>query len=292
MKKNSPQKILHLSDWLSTEQSVLNSHLITIGDDIYHDHEFYEIVYLLNGSIEQTVNDKPFPLVAGDVIFLRPEDKHYFLRNETNKQIAHRDLLFKSDFFENVCNFLGEDFLRAYLGSPMPVKIRLPLEKIAIFEEKVSNYYRLPNAQDKMLFAKFFLIELLNIYQEGTQNDIIYNEKYPGWLNQLLQKMNMVEYYKDGLPVILSFFNYEKSYMCHTFKKYLNITMTDYLNNLRLNYAANQLHFTSNSILSIAYESGFSSIAYFCRLFKKRFGCSPSVYRKKIRSSKSGKNPE
>ena len=289
MKKNSSSDVLHLSDWFSTEDSVFNSHLVTLGDDIYHEHEFYEIVYLLNGSLDQMVNDKPFPLVAGDLFFLRPDDKHYFLRDETNKQIAHRDLFFKRDFFENVCNFLDEDFLKTYLDSPMPVKIRLPLEKIALFEEEVPNYYRLSNAQDKRLFAKFFLIELLSIYQKGTQNDTIYNEKYPGWLNQLLQKMNMVEYYKDGLPVILSFFNYERSYMCHTFKKYMNMTMTDYLNNLRLTYAANQLHFTSNSILSISYESGFSSVAYFCRLFKTRFGCSPSAYRKKIRTTKNEK---
>ena len=280
MIKDPLKKTLHLTDWSSTEYNVFNSHLVTLGDDVYHDHEFYEIVYLLNGTLKQICNGQPLDLTAGDIFFLRPNDTHCFLRDETNTKIAHRDLFFRLDFFENVCNFLDKDFLNEYKNSPMPVKIHLPIEKLVVFEKKTEKYYQLPSEQ-KTLYAKFFLIELLSLYnteKNASENQNV--EKYPGWLNQLLQKMNMVEYYKDGLPVILSFFDLERSYMCHAFKKYLHMTMTDYLNNLRLEYAANQLLLTSNSVLDIAIEAGFSSLSYFSGLFKKRFGYSPSIYRK------------
>ncbi len=281
MKNIDFNKILQYEDTNSTVYSVFNSQYVTFGDDVYHSHALYEIVYLLNGSIKHFLNEQPFDLMAGDILFLRPEDKHCYLRDESNTTIAHRDLFFRLDFFEEVCQFLGKDYLENYKKDPMPLKIHLPLDRLIALEKKVERYYKIPSIKEKKLYAKFFLIELLGIRMESFTPSNIQNEKYPGWLNALLQRMHIVEYYKLGLPVILSFFNLERSYMCRTFKKYMHVTMTDYLNNLRLDYTASQLLLTPNSILNIAFESGFSSVAYFSRLFKKRFGCSPSEYRKK-----------
>ena len=106
------------------------------------------------------------------------------------------------------------------------------------------------------------------------------NNDYPDWLNRLLEKMSMREYYKMGLPTILSFFDYDQSYMCRVFKQYMGVTMTEYLNSLRLQYAYNQLKLTNRTVLSICQETGFSSISYFNKLFKKEFGKTPKSCRK------------
>ena len=273
----------------NSEDSFFSTECISFADNKRHRHSIYMISYLLNGSISHVVNEQPFDLVAGDIVFFRPKDTHYYLRSETSTKspATHRDMFFRLDFFEEICNFLDDGFLASYEEDPMPLKLHLPLERLADFEKKVKTYFNLPTIQEKKLHAKFFLIELLSLRRQNALSETVQNEKFPDWLNSLLQRMNIVKYFKEGLPELISYYNLDRSYMCRTFKKYMNMTMTDYLNEMRLKYASNQLLLTSNSILNIAFESGFSSVAYFSRLFKKRFGCSPSEYRKKANSNES-----
>ena len=71
--------------------------------------------------------------------------------------------------------------------------------------------------------------------------------------------------------------NYFSSYFSQT----MDCTVFEYLNRIRLRKASTLLVTTSNSILSIAMESGFENISYFNRVFKKAFGVSPGTYRKR-----------
>ena len=53
-----------------------------------------------------------------------------------------------------------------------------------------------------------------------------------------------------------------------------------HLNRVRLERAAELLKRTSMTVLAVALECGFQNISYFNRLFRERFGCTPSEYRK------------
>ena len=64
-------------------------------------------------------------------------------------------------------------------------------------------------------------------------------------------------------------------------KKYYNITVTEYINSLRLNYAANLLVNTNYSLTDIYLECGFSNQTYFSTCFKRTYGMTPTAYRKK-----------
>jgi len=49
----------------------------------------------------------------------------------------------------------------------------------------------------------------------------------------------------------------------------------------RLNAAAEALHTTDETVLTIASRCGFENLSYFNRAFKKHFGMTPREYRKK-----------
>lgn len=278
-KKRLLSKVSHLKDWMSTEYSPVNTHLIAIGDDVYHDHDFYEIVYVVDGQIEHIVNGEEMDLKTGDILFLRPFDKHIFLRTENNK-CSHRDVVISFNFFRDFCSFLSADFFEKYNAPSLPVKQSLPQSKITELEDDIARYSAIlkKDTEAKQITAKFLLSKLLSIYSQHTVEKL--NNDYPDWLNRLLEKMSMREYYKMGLPTILSFFDYDQSYMCRVFKQYMGVTMTEYLNSLRLQYAFNQLKLTNRTVLSICQETGFSSISYFNKLFKKEFGKTPKSCRK------------
>lgn len=63
-------------------------------------------------------------------------------------------------------------------------------------------------------------------------------------------------------------------------------TVSDYIIELRLGYAARQLVDTSTSIAEICYDCGFNNISNFNRIFKKKKGCSPSTFRENYHKSK------
>lgn len=63
-------------------------------------------------------------------------------------------------------------------------------------------------------------------------------------------------------------------------------TVSDYIIELRLGYAARQLVDSSTSIAEICYDCGFNNISNFNRIFKKKKGCSPSTFRENYHKSK------
>lgn len=54
----------------------------------------------------------------------------------------------------------------------------------------------------------------------------------------------------------------------------------DYVIHFRLKQAAHLLDTTENSISSIAQNTGFNNVGYFCRKFKDVYKLTPSQYRK------------
>ena len=57
-------------------------------------------------------------------------------------------------------------------------------------------------------------------------------------------------------------------------------SFTQYLKNYRLDTAAERVRNESAKISEIAVECGFGNLSYFSRSFCKRFGMSPSEYRR------------
>lgn len=66
-----------------------------------------------------------------------------------------------------------------------------------------------------------------------------------------------------------------------TFQECLHTTPLNYLQNVRLQNACEQLTAGRRSITEIAAECGFSSLSYFGRVFRRAFGCTPAEYRAK-----------
>ena len=72
---------------------------------------------------------------------------------------------------------------------------------------------------------------------------------------------------------------YSKSRVSHIFAEVMYTTPVKYQSEIRLRAAGEMLSATTLSVTEIALSCGFSDPLYFSRLFKKRYGISPSEYR-------------
>lgn len=70
------------------------------------------------------------------------------------------------------------------------------------------------------------------------------------------------------------------------FKLRTGRTISDYIIDMRLGYAARLLADSTMSIVEICYECGFNNVSNFNRIFKRKKECSPKVFRENYRKNK------
>ncbi|MBQ9545477.1 MAG: AraC family transcriptional regulator [Clostridia bacterium] len=70
-----------------------------------------------------------------------------------------------------------------------------------------------------------------------------------------------------------------KYHFCREFKKNTGLTVMEYVLKTRLVLAKNELEKSDLSVSQISEKCGFSSVSYFCRVFKKEEGVSPLRFR-------------
>lgn len=76
-----------------------------------------------------------------------------------------------------------------------------------------------------------------------------------------------------------------KYHLSREFRKYIGMTMQEYVIHLRLAYAKELLLYSKLSVAEIAYEAGMNYPSYFIRIFKDREGCTPEHYRREWKSN-------
>lgn len=271
--------MLHLLDLWTTKQIPFSSKLTHRIDGILHDHAFFEVFYILDGSLKHTLNGVTETLTTGDVYFLKPEDQHLFIREEGNAT-HHRDIIIQKGFFEEVCSFIDPDLYRDFMADKYKKRISLTIKELNHFEELLNEIATFPLSHSNLILssARAFTAELLNKLLLGQHLETL---SYPSWFQDLLLRLNDPKLVKCGLSEILSPFYYSKEYICRSFKRYMNMTLTDYLNDQRLTLAAHALTYTNHSILTICTDIGFSSVSYFNKIFKAKYACTPLAFRKK-----------
>ena len=103
---------------------------------------------------------------------------------------------------------------------------------------------------------------------------------------KIIKIMPVLEYidkhYSEALtlPELSKILNINEYYFCRLFKKMVNTSFVQYLNFVRVCKAEKMLLSTDKSISEISYETGFSSVSYFNRTFKKYKLSTPGNYRK------------
>ncbi len=79
---------------------------------------------------------------------------------------------------------------------------------------------------------------------------------------------------------IAKIFHYNEKYLGRLFKKTTSQSINDYINDERLLKAKHLILNTDEKLIDISLNVGFKNVTYFNRLFKKKFGITPTQFRK------------
>lgn len=91
-----------------------------------------------------------------------------------------------------------------------------------------------------------------------------------------------------NLPQLLEITRMSRPTFSRQFKKHAGKTLTQFVQQVRLAAVCRELTDTDEPIIEIGFKNGFSEVSSFNRVFRREFGCAPSLYRAQARSRAAG----
>ena len=270
LENNSLRRIL-VESHLREEGFVMSSH---------HCHSFFEIFYVNRGNCRFMVEDNIYDLRKGDFLLIPPDALHYtryldgpckkycvYFRNSDISPQASDAMPGGSSFFQETRIF--------QLPDAHHYQAELLLERM-LTEEKIED-----SRTEAMLYLQ--LQELLLFCSRNCS----FPQEIPANIRttdrQIVLAARFInDHYMEPISAadIASAAGFSPNYLSKRFREAAGIGVHEYLMFVRLQHAALDLVSTSDSITEIALRTGFSDSNYFKDAFKKKYGMTPSAYRK------------
>ncbi|WP_261376310.1 substrate-binding domain-containing protein [Gillisia sp. Hel_I_86] len=119
-----------------------------------------------------------------------------------------------------------------------------------------------------------------NIHKISTDNSFgLFDQDFLSKINKIIN--DNLDNSKFSVENLASELNLSRVQLYRKTKAILGVTISDYIQNIRLERAKSLLLETQLTISEIAYETGFSSPNYFSTSFKGKFKKSPKAFRQK-----------
>ncbi|MGE5429636.1 MAG: AraC family transcriptional regulator [Syntrophomonadaceae bacterium] len=245
-----------------------------------HYHDFYELFIITKGSVIHKINAREELLSEGTLVFIRPEDRHYYEKSES-EVCELVNLAFPEKAVDELFRYLGEGFMpERLLKAENPPYVLLTGAEKNFVVEKLEQLNVLPRKNKKEIKTRLRILLLEIFTRYFPVENFEKRSAVPGWLSSLCTLMQEKENFSRGLPVLQELSGRSPEHLCRVFRKYFNTTPTEYINDLRLNYAANVLASTDLEILDISARAGFENLSHFYHLFKEKYNISPGEFRK------------
>ena len=219
--------------------------------------EKHGFIYVVSGSmVDSFQNGKPSRLQAckGDLIFI-PKGSVYtgmYMEEGTKIELVQFDLI--------------EGVLPDYLL--YPAKIDLPRAR------ELMEAFFYPAERRAAYHPFYYLSCLYELLWQVDENEAQLPQKYKKLQPALSE---ITEYWKrnDKVLYYAELCDMSEANFRRLFREYVGRSPIDYRNDIRLTHAKNKLQSGEYNVSEAAYDSGFSNLSFFIRLYKKKYGHTP-----------------
>jgi AraC-like DNA-binding protein/mannose-6-phosphate isomerase-like protein (cupin superfamily) len=242
-------------------------------DTELHTHaDFHEFMGVVSGSGEHLLTRGVDDLVAGDVVLVRPHDRHA-VRGSAPDGLEFVNVAFPSSAWRGFLDLTRTDPTGSWVSSAGPVTFHAPAA-IAVFDRALERFQDNPGPYDLVRFW----IDLLELLAPA---DDTAGPGTPEWLAKACTAMRAEDNLRGGVPRLLDLAGVSPAHLSRSMRAAYGVTPTAFVTDLRLEHAASLLAATNTPVATIATRCGFTSQSYFTRCFTTAHQLSPREFRRR-----------
>ncbi len=234
-----------------------------------HIHKQMEILYIVKGCNRVSVNNNTVLLSENQMAIADSFDIHKWEHvSDTSILLIFPYAFLKPFILQKAGRKLSSNFI-------LEPGICLQFKTLIDIMPQYSNDTKVIEG----LVHAFIALLLKHIKLEKT-----YNKQYQTLLNDIL--MYIEDNFKQNLSLtdVANHFGYSKYHFSKLFNQLIGLHFDNYINMVRTNNVIFLLKEKDYSVTNAVFESGFSSLSTFYRVFKSQYNCSINSYLKSHKS--------
>ena len=254
-----------------------------------HNHLFFELTYILEGTVSHTIDGRKSTLSPGDYFIVDYGSTHSY---ETSKDatFSNLDCLFLPEFIDPglkgseslqdiFSHYLIFCNLQAFPTSPTQMTFHdTDGTVLSILKQIRSESEAKAPGYAEMIRCHLIEIILLTIRRMDNASAAYGSNSVSRFLSDYI-----AEHYRESisLTTLAAQLHYSLPYVSKCFKEETGMTFVTYLQSYRIRHATRLLLSTQHSIPEIAESVGYRVVKFFSEIFKAATGQSPAKFRKK-----------
>ena len=259
----------------------------------WHYHNNFEISFITEGSGKRIVGDSIEEFQPGDLVFIGRNLPHVWIADKETRTPSNRTL--EMVFLQFPSNVLSPQLLVLPEFKYVAKALSLSERGIQIVEQTLNEVSEL---MLQMPYLKSFerMLHFLRIMDIIGRSDSLIHLASKEYLKVRFTSGNkriatihdylMNNYREDvDLKQLASLVSMAEGSLCRFFKKNMGMTIFEYLNRIKIDFACKLLMDPDLSILEVCLDSGFNNLSHFNKQFKKITGLAPLKYRKEVEVS-------
>lgn len=251
-----------------------------------HWHNSIELLFILSGSVNIVINAISYELKEEDIILINSNEIHSISSKESNTilalQIPIEYIKANYDSSEEIM-FNCKSFNKTNEEQYYYDSIRNILAKMMWFYSKNELGFEL-KIQSLLFDMIYILFRNFKDINHGKKNEKN-TEKYLERLSRIIKHIDENYNKEISLNSVAKSEFLSVAYLSKFFSRYMGMTFSSYLNNVRFQNAVKNLIYTDLSITEISINNGFFNEKTFFNLFKEFYDDTPNQYRKKIKNN-------
>lgn len=251
----------------------------------HHCHKELEIMHVRKGSIKLLYNQVPYTLREGDIAIIPPYINHAFLSPESCERLVIEMAMDTSEGTGDIGR--GSVLYQKALYKLCTISTAWPSETRDRVQGLIYNmhqeYTQKENAWEFAIqtVSDLLLLTAVRYFPEQTM-EYVENDKSVKRLQKAIEYIANHYTERISLDECAKMCDFNSSYFSKYFKKHMGINFQDYVKNSRVEHAKWLLMTTNLPVTEVSWESGFSDIRVFNKIFKQETGETATGFRKRI----------
>ena len=252
-----------------------------------HWHEEAEFTLITEGQALYHIDLAEYPVEAGDLLFIPPLVLHSISLQEYPK-ISSETYVFHMNFLggnsTDICStryltpLMNQEFSMPYLikpEHPAYASLRKIFNQIySLYGAAVPGY--------ELALKSLFLQTIFLLLQYSKRNLSSDTGTSSDKLKQVLDYIEV--HYAENITIseLAKLCYFSDYHFMRFFKKHMNMTCMEYINNLRLEKSVELFEQGNTSILDVSLSTGFHNLSYFHKVFKRKYHMTPKSFLKQL----------